>query len=331
MSCLQTHNLTIGYASKVLLSKLNLSLKKGEMVCLVGPNGTGKSTLIKTLTNIINPISGSVLLTADKSSKNIKEIPLKDLAQHISIVLTDKLPPTNFSVYDIVSLGRVPHTNWLGNLSKNDDKIINEALEKVNLTTYKDRKIDSLSDGEKQRVMFAKALAQDTEIIILDEPTAHLDVVYRAELLSLLKNLAETTQKAILISTHELEMAIQSADHIWLIDNNKQLIAQAPEDLVLSNAFSETFKGNQIYFDENNGSFRIKNTPKYKINLTGTGLRTSWTKHALEKRNFETVAEDCSLKVNVTESKWELNNNGVTTNLDSITALLSKLATLQNV
>ncbi len=259
MICLETHNLTIGYTGRPLLSNLNLSLKKGEMVCLVGPNGTGKSTLIKTLTNMLAPLEGTVKINISPTNKNINEINVKELAMHISIVLTDKLPSSNFSVHEIVALGRIPHTNWLGNLSKKDEIIIDEALKITNLTAYKYRKVDSLSDGEKQRVMFAKALAQDTDIIILDEPTAHLDVVYRAELLSLLKNLAKETQKAILISTHELEMAIQSADHIWLINNNKQLISKAPEDLILANVFSETFQGAQVFFDENNGSFKIKN------------------------------------------------------------------------
>jgi len=324
-NCLHTKELSIGYKQKVLLSNLNLEIKKGEMVCLLGPNGVGKSTLIKTLTKIHQPLSGNIFIIDEAKLVNINKVnPLK-LAKHISIVLTEQLPRSNFTVKDIVSLGRVPHTNWLGNLSKKDIDIVEDAMKKVNITHFKNRFVDSLSDGEKQRVMFAKALAQDTDLIILDEPTAHLDIVHRAELLSLLKKLAKETKKGILISTHELEMAIQAADRIWLINNKNKLEVSSPEDLVLSGKFSKTFNGNQIYFNEDNGTFKIKNEILKSIQLIGSGNRYYWTKHALEKRQYKIVDRESDISIKVKPNTWQLEKNGNITELNSIMSLMELL------
>ena len=323
---LSTKNLSIGYDKKILLSHLNIQIKSGEMVCLLGPNGVGKSTLIKTLTNMHPPLAGSVFITKkNNEALNVNKVTALELARHISIVLTDQLPPSNFTVKDIVSLGRVPHTNWLGNLSLADQSFVIEAMEKVNITPFSNRLIDSLSDGEKQRVMFAKALAQDTDLIILDEPTAHLDVVHRAELLSLLKKLARETNKGILISTHELEMAIQAADNVWLINNHKELTVSSPEDLVLSGIFSKTFNGDQIYFNEDNGAFKIQNKAKQAVHLTGEGKRFYWTKHALEKRHYFATNEKAAIRVIIKKESWTLIKEDKTTECTSISELMRHL------
>ncbi len=324
-NCLQTENLSIGYKEKILLNNLNLEIKKGEMVCLLGPNGVGKSTLIKVLTKILQPLHGEVFIVDENNFVNINKISPLKLAKHISIVLTEQLPSSNFTVKDIVSLGRVPYTNWLGNLTKKDDIIIENAMEKVNITHFKNRQVDSLSDGEKQRVMFAKALAQDTDLIILDEPTAHLDIVHRAELLSLLKKLAIETQKGILISTHELEMAIQAADSIWLIDNENELEVSSPEDLVLSGKFMKIFKGNHVCFNEQNGTFKIKNRALKDINLIGEGNRYYWTKHALEKKQYKIINKKSDISVTVKPNLWQLEKEGKVTELGNISALIKKL------
>ncbi len=325
MSVLQTKKLSIGYGDNIILSDLNLNIRRGEMICLLGPNGSGKSTLIKTLSNMLAPISGGVYLNTKNKHENISNIDLKEFAQYVSIVLTERLPQSNFTVNDIVSLGRVPYTNWLGNLSKNDKLKINRAMELAGVTHFRDRQIDGLSDGEKQRVMFAKALAQDTDIIILDEPTAHLDIVYRAELLSLLKTLAKETPKAILISTHELEIAIQAADNVWLINQNKELIASSPEDLILSNKFSETFKGEKIYFNEEAGNFKLLNSKTMKIGLKGSGKRWYWTKHALEKQHFEIVNSKTDISIRVNDDHWIISNIDNERKIFSIEELLKTI------
>lgn len=286
-SYLYTSNLTIGYDDKILLSNLNININRGDMICLLGPNGVGKSTLINTLTATLSPLSGSILL--DK--KPINKIPLKELSQLISIVLTKKLSSANLTVFDLVAMGRIPYTNWLGNLTKKDIAIVEKSMKLVNVDDFYDRQIDSLSDGEKQRVLIAKALAQDTPLIILDEPTAHLDVANRVALLSLLKKLAKETKKSILLSTHELEMAIQVADQIWLIDNHKQLHKGTPEDLALSGVFGNTFKGEQIKFDMNTGAFKMQHSTFNKIKLNGTDPLIYWTKQALEKEGYQIVSD----------------------------------------
>ncbi len=251
---LHTKNLSIGYTDKILLSHLELQLNKGEMVCLLGANGVGKSTLIRTILGLTPALDGHVFI----NEKPVSDLHLKALAKHISIVLTTGIPPNNFTVYELVALGRTPHTNWLGKLNKTDKARIKDAMQLVGVTRFSDRQVNSLSDGERQRVMLAKALVQDTELIILDEPTAHLDVTNRVALLLLLKKLAKETGKGILLSTHELELALQVADTIWLINNKKELIKGTPEELILSDDISQTFNSGSVNFDNNSRSFKIE-------------------------------------------------------------------------
>lgn len=250
---LHTKNLSIGYKNKILLSDLDLEIKKGQMICLLGENGSGKSTLIRTLLGLQVKLKGAIFI----NESNINSLNTKELAKHISIVLTSNVPPNNFTVYELVALGRIPHSNWLGKLNKDDKENIKKAMELVAISHFSERQVNSLSDGERQRVMVAKALAQDTELIILDEPTAHLDVGNRVALLSLLKKIAEEQQKGILLSTHELELAIQIADTIWLIDNDKKITKGSPEELVQSGVFGKTFNSENVFFDTKTGSFKI--------------------------------------------------------------------------
>ena len=251
---LHTKNLSIGYADKILLSHLDLQLNKGEMVCLLGANGVGKSTLIRTILGLTPALDGRVFI----NEKPLSDLHIKTVAKHISIVLTTGIPPNNFTVYELVALGRTPHTNWLGKLNQTDKARIKDAMQLVAITHFSDRQVNSLSDGERQRVMLAKALVQDTELIILDEPTAHLDVTNRVALLLLLKKLAKETGKGILLSTHELELALQVADSIWLINNKKKMIKGTPNELILSNSISQTFNSGNVNFDNNSRSFKIE-------------------------------------------------------------------------
>lgn len=253
---LDTKNLSIGYTSKkektVIAKNLNLKLFKGEFICLLGKNGIGKSTLLRTLTKVQPKLSGIINI----KNKNLDQINSNELAKNISLVLTEKIPPSNLTVYELIALGRQPYTNWLGTLNKEDVKQINFAIEQTNLQNLIDKRCDELSDGQLQRVMICRALAQNTNIIILDEPTAHLDIQHKMETFQILQNLAKQLQKTILISTHEIQLALQMADILWLMTDD-DFITGKPKVLIDNNNINQLFDSNTIYFDKISNQFKI--------------------------------------------------------------------------
>jgi len=256
MKTLSTQNLSIGYrknkAPFVVLSGINVELHAGEVVCLIGTNGCGKSTLLRTLSGLQKPLSGNVFI----NGKDFLKLSNAEKALQMGIVLTEQISIGKMTVEQIVSLGRFPHTDWLGKFSEKDTKKIREAIELVHLQHKINEFFDELSDGEKQRVMIAKALAQDTPIILLDEPTAHLDLPNRVEVMLLLRKLAEQTGKSILLSTHDLDIALQTANKIWLMTQEK-IISELPEELVKNGSLQEVFQNKSIHFDEK-GKINIK-------------------------------------------------------------------------
>ncbi|GAA4291456.1 ABC transporter ATP-binding protein [Aestuariibaculum suncheonense] len=254
---LKTKNLSIGYVSKkaqtVIASGINIELHQGELVGLVGANGIGKSTLLRTLTKVQNPIKGQVFI----NNKPLEKQSALDLAKILSLVLTEKLISKNLSVFELVALGRQPYTNWVGNLTSEDIFIVNQALEQTHIEDIKHKKCFELSDGQLQKVMIARALSQDTNLIILDEPTTHLDMYHKAYILKLLKKLAKETGKTILFSSHEIDLAIQLCDSMIVMTKGHVEIDQ-PCNLIQSGAFEKLFPKDLIAFDETTGSFRIK-------------------------------------------------------------------------
>jgi len=254
---LKTKDLSIGYSSKkaktIVASNINIELKKGSLVGLIGANGIGKSTLLRTLTNVQNPLSGQVLIN-DTDFQKYAPI---DLAKVMSLVLTEPLASKNLSVLELVALGRQPYTNWVGNLSQNDIEIVNTALEQTNISDLKHKKCFELSDGQLQKVMIARALAQDTDLIILDEPTTHLDMYHKAYILKLLQKLAKETNKTILFSSHEIDLAIQLCDNLIVMTNN-EVVSDEPCNLISKGTFETLFPKDLIAFDEKTGSFRMK-------------------------------------------------------------------------
>ncbi len=254
---LQTKNLSIGYKTKsdkmTIAQNINLTLEKGKLIALVGENGIGKSTLLKTLTGIIPPLQGEVTLQ-NKSLENYKPI---DLAQELSVVLTEKLPPSNLTVYEIIALGRQPYTNWLGTLSKDDSFKIEEAIALTEIQHLIHKKHDEISDGQLQIALIARALAQDTSVIILDEPTTHLDLVHKATLLKLLQKLTHETGKTILYSTHDIDLAIQMSDEM-IVFTPTQILQDQPCNLIQSGVFNTLFNTEHLIFDATFGKFRIK-------------------------------------------------------------------------
>lgn len=254
---LKTEGLSIGYASKkaktVVASNINIELKQGKLVGLIGANGVGKSTLLRTLTNVQNNLNGNVFI----NKKNIKNYNPLDLAKVMSLVLTEQITSKNLSVFELVALGRHPYTNWVGNLSENDIAVVNNALEQTNITDLKFKKCFELSDGQLQKVMISRALAQDTDLIILDEPTTHLDMYHKAYILKLLQNLAKETNKTILFSSHEIDLAIQLCDTL-IVMTKTDVISDSPCNLISKGTFNMLFPKDLIAFDENTGSFRVK-------------------------------------------------------------------------
>ena len=254
---LKTKNLEVGYVSKkkktIVASNINIALEKGKLIGLIGANGIGKSTLLRTLTKVQNPLKGSI---------DINNIPLEnyseiDLAKVMSLVLTEHIASKNLSVFELVSLGRQPYTNWVGNLSEEDINVTYEAISQVNIENLKNKKCYELSDGQLQKVMIARALAQDTDLIILDEPTTHLDMYHKAYTLKLLQKLTKDTGKTILFSSHEIDLAIQLCDNL-IVMTDKNVVSDEPCNLIAKGVFENLFPKDLIAFDEKTGSFRVK-------------------------------------------------------------------------
>lgn len=245
-----THNTTVsisglstGYRHNheetVVTADINASLRSGELTCLLGPNGAGKSTLLRTLSAFQPPISGKM----DIEGHDLQEYKASDIARLIGIVLTEKVNTTNMTVEDLVAIGRSPYTGFMGTLTDNDRQIIDDCISMMGIDNLKERKIHTLSDGERQKAMIAKALAQQTPIILLDEPTAFLDYPSKAEIMQLLRELAKKQNKTIFLSTHDLELALQISDRIWLLDKKLGLKIGNPEDLSCDGDIERYFRG----------------------------------------------------------------------------------------
>ncbi|MBG6110774.1 iron complex transport system ATP-binding protein [Flavobacterium sp. CG_23.5] len=253
---LQASEISIGYSHKkeksIVASDINLSLEKGKLIALIGANGIGKSTLLRTITGIQKTISGIILL----NGQNIHEIDALTLAQNLSVVLTEKLPPSNLTVFELIALGRQPYTNWIGKLTDTDIVKVNEAMELTQISHLAAKKHYEISDGQLQKVLIARALAQDTPLIILDEPTTHLDLLHKVSLFKLLKKLTHETGKCILFSTHDIDMAIQLSDEM-IIMTPETVIQDEPCNFIAKGSFNTLFKDEHIVFDADKGKFMI--------------------------------------------------------------------------
>ena len=231
-AALSAHDLAVGYRSArapcAVLDGISVSVRAGELVCLIGPNGIGKSTLIRTLARLQSPLAGSVCIGAD----DLERLPASVVARRLGVVLTERLTAEGLTARQIVALGRYPHTGWLGRFTTKDADAVAWAIEAVGATHLAERDCQRLSDGERQRVMVARALAQEPEVLILDEPTAFLDVQSRIELMGLLRALTRTRSLAVVMSTHELELALRIADCVWLVLPDGTFVSGAPGTVV---------------------------------------------------------------------------------------------------
>ena len=254
---LATENLNVGYQNKkavtLVASNINMEVKEGELVAIIGVNGVGKSTLLRSLSGVQEPLNGEIFI----AGTSIRSIPSEKLSELISIVLTEQPISKNLSVFELIALGRQPYTNWIGTLSANDLEHVKNALTLVDIKPLENKKCYELSDGQFQKVLIARAIAQDTPLVILDEPTTHLDIYHQAYVLKLLKNLTQKTNKGILFATHEINLALQLCDRIVLLHDNK-VTTGTPAQLIEEDVFSTMFPGDLIVFDKLSQSFKIK-------------------------------------------------------------------------
>ena len=319
-----TTNLSVGYkrpkTENRLFEGLNLTLKGGEMICFMGPNGAGKSSLLRTLAGLQEPLDGQVKI--HQTSKAGTH------AQQVAVVLTDRVNAANLTVQDIISFGRYPYLGWDIRLDAHDRKVIEESVEQVQIRPLLRKRLYELSDGQLQMVMIARALAQDTPTILLDEPTAHLDLNNRVEIMNLLRRLSRTTGKAILLATHELDLALQTADLIWLTGNDRNILSGLPEDLVLSGVFDEIFRFKG--FDLKTGKVVHDAYRNTVVDLHGEGAAYLWTKNALERNGFrvggEKLAEiSITLVQEFSKCKWIIKKNNSVTEADSVEKVMKSL------
>lgn len=268
---IQLKNLTIGYRNrksvKIVAENINAQIYEGELTCLLGANGIGKSTLLRTLSAFQPKLYGEIII----NNNAIDTYSEKELAMLVSVVLTEKPDIKNMTVRSLIALGRSPYTGFWGRLTPRDNAAIDEAIDLVKIESLTHRLIHTLSDGERQKTMIAKALAQNTPIIFLDEPTAFLDFPSKVEMMQLLQRLSRETNKTIFLSTHDLELALQIADKIWLMDDQATIHVGTPEDLSLNGSLSSFFARKGVVFDKETGLFRVENDTDREIRIIGQG------------------------------------------------------------
>lgn len=319
--------LKIGYVSgssrTVLLPPLNASAKKGELIAVIGRNGIGKSTLLRTMTGLQEPLGGEIYY----DGRGIRGYSRTDLARKVGYISTETVKATNMRVYDLVSLGRYPHTNWFGKISLIDHEKILDALEKTSMSAFRDRLISELSDGERQKTMIARILAQDTDIMVMDEPTAFLDIGSKYEIFHLLHQLSQKGKKTIIFSTHDLQMAISQSDKIWLIIDN-QLREGAPEDLMIDGAFDHLFESSSLHFNSETGTFSFMEEEKGSFYIEGDGVEKHWTEEAVRRAGFSISATKTTPYIKVisgTMNSWKVISEKQEKAFSSIYDLISGL------
>ncbi len=317
---LEAQDLTLGYSTThpptVIAEGVNLTLRRGELVALLGPNGAGKTTLLRTLAAMQPPLSGEVMIDGDA----LHRLKPRTLAQRLSIVLTDRPPLEMMTGYELVALGRHPYTDWSGMLRPEDHERIEWAIDAVGAGSLAAHRMSEMSDGQRQKLMIARALAQDTPVLLLDEPTAFLDLPRRVELMRLLRDCARDFQRAVLLSTHDLDLALRTADRLLLFSDRGRLYDGAPEDLILSGAFAEIFLDagvDGVEFDAASGTFQLTQPSRGVIALLPSDadlhLKAAWTRRALERAGYTVVVlsgidiiQPGTCEIRLTTDAWQV-------------------------
>jgi len=320
-------NLSLGYRKgkqpHEVANGVSFELQAGELTCMLGPNGVGKSTLLRTIMGVLPPLSGELWIGEQEIGDYSKE----ELSKRLSVVLTDRLQVGSLKAEELVSLGRIPHTGWMGRLGAKDLNQINAAILATKTEYLRDFPIHELSDGQLQKVMIARALAQDGEILLLDEPTAHLDLVNRYEIMFLLRQIARKANKAILVVTHDLEIALESADKLLLMPCGQPIISGFPEDLVIQGKLDTLLPSGKLHFDKKKG--KIKPLTSYSpIDISGSDEIVPWVLAALEKSALPLHSKSIQLHVEANPFHAVAVINGNRFECDSIKALIIRLREL---
>jgi iron complex transport system ATP-binding protein len=306
---LATHDLAVGYRTRgtrrAVLERVNVSVRAGELVCLLGPNGIGKSTLLRTLARMQPALWGRVEL----DGADLRSITPVELARRLGVVLTERVLIEALTVRRIVELGRYPHSGWFGRMTAEDCRVVDWAIDAVGARHLADRDFSRLSDGERQRVMIARALAQEPVLLVLDEPTAFLDVPSRAELMGLLRRLTRHGRLGVVVSTHDLELALRTADVVWLVTPGGGLMTGAPEDVVLAGGIGQVFEGRLIRFHPEERTFRLLTGDGGEATVQGSGLRATLAAAVLEREGYAVVparsaSDACALSVHAHDGGW---------------------------
>jgi iron complex transport system ATP-binding protein len=280
---LRLDKLTVGYSKKAVVSDINAALLKGQFICLLGPNGSGKSTILKTIVRMLDPLGGEVYI----NDAQITKMSSQDIARTTAVVLTDRISPGLLTAYDIVMLGRHPHTGFTGKPTSNDKWKVMDALRMVNAEDIAQRYFDELSDGEKQKTMLARALAQEPQLIVLDEPTSHLDARHRIEVMLILRQLTQEKGVTVLASMHEVDLAMKVCDVAILVKDNRVLAGGTPEDVLNEKLVAELYGMQKASFSGLLGGIELKGsnsgTPVLVVGGggSGVGVYRALTKHRI--------------------------------------------------
>lgn len=234
----KTEKLSVGYNNKAIITNIDINIKKGEIFTLIGPNGSGKSTILKTITKQLSKVAGLVYI----ENLNFENMTNKEMAKKLAVVLTERIRPEMMSCEEVVATGRYPYTNHLGLLTENDKKIVKESLEKVHALDIADRDFTAISDGQRQRIMLARAICQQPEIIVLDEPTSFLDIRYKIELLDILRQMAKEENITVIMSLHEIDLASKISDRVMCVKGDKISAIGTPEEIFVGNRIEELYE-----------------------------------------------------------------------------------------
>ncbi|MEO2117843.1 MAG: ABC transporter ATP-binding protein [Methanocaldococcus sp.] len=284
---LKAENLAVGYGNYIVVEGINLDINEGEILCIIGPNGAGKSTLLKTIATYLKPKRGVVYL----NGKKIHDLKPKDLAKEMAVVLTERVNPGNMTGFDVVAIGRHPYTDLFGRLTDRDKKIIVESARAVNAEYLLEKNFFEMSDGERQKIMIARALAQEPKVLILDEPTSFLDAKHKIELTLLLRKLADEKNLAIVVTLHDIELALRIADKMALIKNHKVIAYGCPENVMKREVVNNLYDLKNANYSEVIGYFELKNNPiknKRVFVVCGGGTGANVLRY-LVKNRYEVV------------------------------------------
>ncbi len=270
---IKTENLCVGYREKKVLSDISISFSKGSFISLLGPNGAGKTTFLRTISRLLEPVSGTIFI----DGHSLLSMGHGRLAKLRSVVLTEQVSPGLFTAFEFAALGRYPHTGFLGKLTKNDKKAVVKAFELVDAKGLEARQITTLSDGEKQKILIARALCQEPRLIILDEPTVHLDLKHRVQIMSILRRLCREKQITVIASLHDVDIASKISDYVALIKNGKIGAFGRPEEILNENKVAGLYDFKGAHFSPGLGSIEITGTkngyPVFVAGGMGTGAK----------------------------------------------------------